>query len=66
MNRLKAGTRVKLTAERIMQLDSDAAQRYREREGTVIGYRPGAVGPLVELDGNQQQRREILQSRTRT
>jgi hypothetical protein len=37
MNRLKVGTRVKLTDERVMQLDSTSAKRYRQRVGTVIG-----------------------------
>lgn len=61
MNRLKVGTRVKLTDERVMQLDSTSAKRYGERVGTVIGYRPGAKGPLVEFDADEERRSEILQ-----
>lgn len=61
MNRLKVGTRVKLTKNRILQLDSNSAKRYRERVRTVIGYRPGAAGPLVELDADEERRSEILQ-----
>jgi hypothetical protein len=61
MNRLKVGTRVKLTDERVMQLDSTSAKRYRERAGTVIGYRAGAKGPLVEFDADEERRSEILQ-----
>jgi len=58
---LKLGTRVKLTDERIQQLDSRSAKRYRERVGTVVGYRPGAKGPLVEFDADEERRSEILQ-----
>jgi hypothetical protein len=61
MNRLKVGTRVKLTDERVMQLDNTSAKRYRARAGTVIGYRPGAKGPLVEFDADEERRSEILQ-----
>ena len=61
MNRLKVGTQVKLTDERVTQLDSTSAKRYRERVGTVIGYRPGAKGPLVEFDADEERRSEILQ-----
>lgn len=61
MNRIKVGTRVKLTKNRILQLESSSAKRYRERVGTVIGYRPGAAGPLVELDADEERRSEILQ-----
>ncbi len=61
LNRMKIGTRVKLTDERILQLDSNSAKRYRERVGTVIGYRPGAKGPLVEFDADEERRSEILQ-----
>ena len=61
MKRLKAGTRVRLTNERILQLDSSSAKRYRERVGTVIGYRPGAKGPLVQFDADEERRAEILQ-----
>jgi len=58
---LKLGTQVKLTDERIQQLDSRSAKRYRERVGTVVGYRPGAKGPLVEFDADGERRSEILQ-----
>jgi hypothetical protein len=61
LKRLKLGTRVKLTNERILELDSNSAKRYRERVGTVVGYRPGASGPLVELDADEVRRSEILQ-----
>jgi hypothetical protein len=61
MNRLKLGTRVKLTDERVMPLDSTSAKRYRARVGTVIGYRAGAKGPLVEFDADEERRGEILQ-----
>ena len=61
MKQLKVGTRVRLTNKRILQLDSSSAKRYRERVGTVIGYRPGAKGPLVEFDANEERRSEILQ-----
>jgi hypothetical protein len=61
MNRLKVGTRVKLTDERVMQLDSTSAKRYRARVGTVIGYRPSAKSPLVEFDADEERRSEILQ-----
>jgi ribosomal protein L21E len=61
LNRLKVGTRVKLTRERILQLDSNSAKRYQERTGTVIGYRPGAAGPLVEFEADERRRSEILQ-----
>jgi hypothetical protein len=46
---------------RVTQLDSTSAKRYRERVGTVIGYRPGAKGPLVEFDADEERRNEILQ-----
>jgi hypothetical protein len=61
LKQLKVGTRVRLTNERILQLDSSSAKRFRERVGTVIGYRPGAKGPLVEFDADQERRSEILQ-----
>jgi hypothetical protein len=61
LKQLKVGTQVKLTDERILQLDRISAQRYRERVGTVIGYRPGAKGPLVEFDADEERRSEILQ-----
>ena len=61
MKQLKVGTRVRLTNERILQLDSSSAKRFRERVGTVIGYRPGAKGPLVEFDADEERRSEILQ-----
>ena len=61
MKQLKVGTRVRLTNERILQLDSSSAKRFRERIGTVIGYRPGAKGPLVEFDADEERRSEILQ-----
>ena len=61
MKQLKLGTRVRLTHERILQLDSNSAKRFRERVGTVIGYRPGAKGPLVEFDADEERRSEILQ-----
>ena len=61
MKQLKVGTRVRLTNERILQLDSSSAKRFRERVGTVIGYRPGAKGPLVEFDADEERRAEILQ-----
>ena len=61
MKQLKVGTRVRLTNERILQLDSNSAKRFRERVGTVIGYRPGAKGPLVEFDADEERRSEILQ-----
>ena len=61
MKQLKVGTRVRLTNERILQLDSNSAKRFRERIGTVIGYRPGAKGPLVEFDADEERRSEILQ-----
>jgi hypothetical protein len=61
LTRLKVGTKIKLTDERILQLDSRSAKRYRERVGTVIGYRPGAKGPLVEFDADEERRSEILQ-----
>jgi hypothetical protein len=57
---MKVGTPVAITDERIRQLDSHSANRYRERVGTVIGYRPGAKGPLVELDADELRRSEIL------
>ena len=60
MKQLKVGTRVRLTHERILQLDSSSAKRYR-RVGTVVGYRPGAQGPLVEFDADEERRSEILQ-----
>jgi len=60
-NRLKVGTRVTLTKDRILQLDSNSAKRYQEREGTIIAYRPGADGPLVGLDADEEKRSEILQ-----
>jgi hypothetical protein len=44
-----------------MQLDNTSAKRYRARAGTVIGYRPGAKGPLVEFDADEERRSEILQ-----
>jgi hypothetical protein len=61
LKQLKVGTRVRLTNERILQLDSNSAKRFRERIGTVIGYRPGAKGPLVEFDADEERRSEILQ-----
>ena len=61
MKQLKVGTRVRLTNERILQLDSSSAKRFRERVGTVVGYRPGAKGPLVEFDADEERRSEILQ-----
>jgi hypothetical protein len=61
LKQLKVGTRVRLTNERILQLDSSSAKRFRERVGTVIGYRPGAKGPLVEFDADEERRSEILQ-----
>ena len=61
MKQLKVGTRVRPTNERILQLDSNSAKRFRERVGTVIGYRPGAKGPLVEFDADEERRSEILQ-----
>ncbi len=61
MKQLKVGTRVRLTDERILQLDSSSVKRFRERVGTVIGYRPGAKGPLVEFDAYEERRSEILQ-----
>jgi ribosomal protein L21E len=61
LKQLKAGTRVRLTNERILQLDSNSAKRFRGRVGTVIGYRPGAKGPLVEFDADEERRSEILQ-----
>ena len=61
MKHLRVGTRVRLTNERILQLDSSSAKRFRERVGTVIGYRPGAKGPLVEFDADEERRAEILQ-----
>jgi hypothetical protein len=61
LKQLKVGTRVRLTNERILQLDSNSAKRFRERVGTVIGYRPGAKGPLVEFDADEERRSEILQ-----
>jgi hypothetical protein len=61
LKQLKVGTRVRLTNERILQLDSSSAKRFRERIGTVIGYRPGAKGPLVEFDADEERRSEILQ-----
>lgn len=61
MKQLKTGTKAKLTEERILQLDSNSAKRFRERIGTVIGYRPGAKGPLVEFDADEERRSEILQ-----
>jgi hypothetical protein len=59
MKQLKLGTRVRLTNERILPLDSNSAKRFRERVGTVIGYRAGAKGPLVlkahfAADGGRQ------------
>jgi len=60
LKQLKVGTRVRLTNERILQLDSSSAKRFRERIGTVIGYRPGAKGPLVEFDADEERRSEIL------
>ena len=61
MKQLKVGTRVRLNNERILQLDSNSAKRFRERVGTVIGYRAGAKGPLVEFDADEERRAEILQ-----
>jgi len=61
LKQLKVGTRVRLTNERILQLDSSSAKRFLERIGTVIGYRPGAKGPLVEFDADEERRSEILQ-----
>jgi hypothetical protein len=61
LKQLKVGTRVRLTNERILQLDSSSAKRFRERVGTVIGYRPGAKGPLIEFDADEERRSEILQ-----
>jgi hypothetical protein len=61
LKQLKVGTGVRLTNERILQLDSNSAKRFRERVGTVIGYRPGAKGPLVEFDADEERRSEILQ-----
>ena len=61
MKQHKVGTRVKLTNERILQLHSSSAKRYRERVGTVVGYRPGAKGPLIEFDADEERRSEILQ-----
>jgi hypothetical protein len=61
LKQLKVGTRVRLTNERILQLDSNSAKRFRERVGTVIGYRPGAKGPLVEFNADEERRSEILQ-----
>ena len=61
MKQLKIGTQVKLTDERIQQLDSRSATRYRERVGAVVGCRPGAKGPLVEFDADEGRRTEILQ-----
>jgi len=61
LKQLKVGTRVRLTHERILQLDSNSAKRYRERVGTVVGYRAGAKGPLVEFDADEERRSEILQ-----
>lgn len=61
MKQLKVGTRVRLTNDRILQLDSNSAKRFQERVGTVIGYRPGAKGPLVEFDADEERRSEILQ-----
>ena len=60
MKQLKVGTRVRLTNERILKLDSSSAKRFRERVGTVIGYRPGAKGPLIEFDADEERRSEIL------
>ena len=61
MKQLKVGTQVKLTNERILQLDSSSAKRFRERVDTVVGYRPGAKGPLVEFNADEERRAEILQ-----
>jgi hypothetical protein len=61
MKQMKVGTRVAITDVRIQQLDSTSANRYRERVGAVIGYRPGAEGPLIELDADEFRRSEILQ-----
>jgi hypothetical protein len=61
LKQLKVGTRVRLSNERILQLDSSSAKRFRERVGTVIGYRPGAKGPLIEFDADEERRSEILQ-----
>jgi len=61
LKQLKVGTQVKLTNERILQLDSSSAKRFRERVGTVVGYRPGAKGPLVEFNADEERRAEILQ-----
>jgi len=61
LKQLKVGTRVRLTNERILQLDSNSAKRFRERVGTVVGYRGGAKGPLVEFDADEERRSEILQ-----
>jgi len=61
VKQLKSGTQVKLTEERIQQLDSHSAKRYRDRVGTVVGYRPGAKGPLVEFGADEERRSEILQ-----
>jgi hypothetical protein len=61
LKQLKVGTRVRLTNDRILQLDSSSAKRFRESVGTVIGYRPGAKGPLVEFDADEERHSEILQ-----
>jgi hypothetical protein len=61
LKQLKVGTRVRLTNDRILQLDSNSAKRFQERVGTVVGYRPGAKGPLVEFDADEERRAEILQ-----
>ena len=53
MKQLKIGTQVKLTDERIQQLDSRSATRYRERVGAVVGCRTGAKGRLVEFDADE-------------
>jgi hypothetical protein len=61
VKRLKLGTRVQLTDDRIRALDADSAKKYRQRMGTVVGYRPGAKGPLVEFDADNERRSEIVQ-----
>jgi hypothetical protein len=61
VKQLKLGTRVQFTEERIRQLDTLSAKRYRQRVGTVVGYRQGAKGPLVEFDADEERRSEILQ-----
>jgi hypothetical protein len=61
VKKLKLGTRVQFTDDRIPQLDSISAKRYRQRVGTVVGYRSGAQGPLGEFDADEGRRSEILQ-----